>query len=359
MTSVFTDNFYHTFSGEVYTESQCLIHEHSIAQLFYSMLINLGYRSTDPNRRIWKNNEKVVVVCLSDDFTYSLKSRSSNNWVDADIIVITDNYTYLNTQYTVLRVPDSYFGIFHYAPSLTEFQPAKRFNFSVNRIDSTRELILLELIKQSGGVESWLRLDHANFNCFDPGSANQSVDDIKTNFLKFWPVLKQIDPAYELIVQDLIDHLPVRTHQMSIEQVQLSAYLNLVVESYSNDTVVALSEKTFRALATPAPWTLFGSIGTIDRLIELGFDVMSDVIDHSYNTSTQPDSFNSIKKIRTYIDSSIGIYRKLVAMDVQHLKTRCEQAAEHNQQHLANLQKKWPHDFANWLPVAISKIAGK
>jgi len=364
MTSVFTDNFYHTFSGEVYTESQCLIHEHSTAQLFYSMLINLGYRSTDANRRVWKNNEKVVVVCLSDDFTFSqtVKSRSLDNCFDADTVVITDNYTYFNPQYTVLRVPDSYFGIFHYVPSLTEFRPVKRFNFSVNRIDRTRELILLELINQSGGVESWLRLDHANFNCFDPDSANQSVDNIKTNFLKFWPASKQIDPAYKLIVQDLIDHLPVRTHQMSVEQVHLSAYLNLVVESYNNDTVVALSEKTFRALATPAPWTLFGSIGTIDRLIELGFDVMPDIIDHSYNTLTQPDSFNrfnGIKKIRTYIDSSIGIYKKLVVMDVQHLKTRCEQAAEHNQQHLANLQKQWPQDFANWLPTAISKIAGK
>ena len=187
MTSVFTDNFYHTFSGEVYTKSQCLIHEHSTAQLFYSMLINLGYRSTDPNRRVWKNNEKVVVVCLSDDFTFSrtVKSKSLDNCFDTDTVVITDNYTYFNPQYTVLRLPDSYFGIFHYVPSLTEFQPDKRFNFSVNRIDKTRELILLELINQSGGVESWLSLDHANFNCFDPSGANQSVDDIKTNFLKF------------------------------------------------------------------------------------------------------------------------------------------------------------------------------
>jgi hypothetical protein len=361
MSSVFADQFYHTFSGQVYAETSCLLHEHSIAQLFYSMLINLGYRTNDPDRRLWKRNNKAVVVCLSDDFTLSrtIRARSFDQCFEPDTVVITDNYTQFQPQYTVLRVPDSYFGIYNYVPEISEFCPTKRFNFSVNRIDQKRELILLELIKQSGEFDRWLQQDHVNFNCYDPNGENESVEDIKTNFLKFWPALSQFDPEYSNIVSQLLDQLPLRTHQLTIEQAHVSAYLNLVVESYTGDKIIALSEKIFRALTTPAPWTLFGCIGTVDWLVNLGFDVLADIVDHEYNTVLHDVSNHGLKKIRAYISSSIEISKKLENMDLQQLKTRCKTAAEHNQQLLVELQQRWPADFANWLPTAIDKIAGK
>jgi hypothetical protein len=361
MTSLFTDEFYHTLKSEAYEKSQYLMHEHSIARLFHSMLFNLGYRSNDSKRYVWKNKEKTVVVCLSDSFAgnATFKFKPIEQQFDTSTVVITDNYTNFNPQYTVLRLPNSYFGIYNYVPESSEFCPTKRFGFSVNRLDLRRELILLELINQSGNVESWLQLDHVNFNCFDIDSNNHSVDDIKTNFLKHWAKIDRAHPTYDPLVQQLMEHLPIRNHQMTIEQAHVSVYLNLVVESYSDDNVIALSEKTFRALVTPAPWALFSGAGTVSWLTSLGFDVLSDIVDHEYNHVCQINAFHSIKKIQTYIASSIKIYEKLASMDPQQLKSRCEKAAAHNQQLLASMQQRWPQDFANWLPNAISEIAGK
>lgn len=337
------------------------MHEHSIAGLFYSMLANLGYHCDDPNRRVWKTKNSTVIVCLADSFATSatIKFKPVDQCFESNTVVITDNYVNFDPQYTVLRLPTSYFGIFNYTPAPLAFCPTKRFGLSVNRLDQTREHILLELITQSGGIESWLQLDHANFNCFDPDGNNQTVEDIKANFLKFWPGLSRINPTYTALAQQLPNYLPIRTHQLTIEQAHVSVYLNLVVESYTNNSVIALSEKTFRALVTPAPWALFGSAGTVDWLIDLGFDVLSDIVDHGYNHTQQIGTFDDVKKIQTYVANSIKIYENLVGLDPQQLKSRCKQAAIHNQQLLASMQSRWPQDFADWLPGAVRKIAGK
>jgi hypothetical protein len=242
---------------------------------------------------------------------------------------------------------------------MLEFSPTKRFNFSINRIDQKRELILLELIKQSGDFDRWLQQDYINFNCYAPDGDNDSVDGVKTNFLNCWTALSQFDPEYSAIVSQLLNHLPLRTHQLTIEQAHVSTYLNLVVESYTGDKIIALSEKIFRALVTPAPWTLFGCIGTVNFLADLGFDVLSDIVDHEYNNVLHDVSNLGLKKVRAYIASSIEISKKLESMDLQQLTTRCKKAAEHNQQLLLELQQQWPQDFANWLPTAIDKITGK
>lgn len=361
MTSVFSDEFYQTQKGEAFEKSQCMIHEHRTAGLFYSMLTALGYQCTDPNRRVWKSPEKTVIMCLSDDFTFSKTTKfpTVEKFFESSTVAITDNYIQFHPQYTVLRLPDSYFGIFHYVPDLMEFEPTKRFNLSVNRLDQTRVLILLELIRQTGTVESWLQTDHANFNCFDPDGANQSVEDVRTNFLKYWHNTRIRNSDYDQSVSELLAYLPILNHESSIEQIHLSAYINLVVESYHNDTVIALSEKTFRALVTPAPWTLFGSFGTVARLQTLGFDVLDDLLDHSYNRLSTKTARYGTTKIQSYISSSIENYQNLLKKDLQTVKLRCKQAAVHNQQLLAHMRLCWPKDFANWLPDVVSEIAGK
>lgn len=361
MALIFTDEFYQIFQGEAYEKSQYLMHEHTITGLFHSMLTNLGYQSINTDRRTWKNKERTVVVSLSDSFAGNATSKfkSVDQCFDPTTVVITDNYINFDPQYTILRLPASYFGIYNYVPELSEFCPTKRFAFSINRLDLLRELILLELVNQSYNIESWLQLDYVNFNCFDTNRTHHSVEDVKTNFLKNWDKIRRVHPIYDPLVQQLVDHMPIRNHQMTIEQAHVSVYLNLVVESYSDDNVIALSEKTFRALVTPAPWVLFSCVGTVKWLIDLGFDVLADIVDHEYNHVRQTDMFHNIKKIQTYIANGIKIYEKLASMDPQQLKFRCEKAAAHNQQLLASMQQRWPQDFANWLPNTISEIAGK
>lgn len=361
MASVFADKFYQISYSEAFSKSQCIRHEHSIVELLFSMLTHQGYNVQDSKKCVWQKEKNTVIVCLVDDFTVYRTDFSVpvSQCFDSNTVVITDNFVNLNTQYTVLRLPDSFLGTFNYVPDPLEFNPDKRFSFSVNRLDQQRELILLELITQSGGLQSWMDLDHANFNCYSAYGSNNSAKDIKNNFLTLWNTLTAHHSAYQPTVQQLLKQLPIRTHQLTIEQAHVSAYVTLVVETYSGDTVITFSEKTVRALLTPAPWTLFGCFGAVDRLIDLGFDVLSDIVDHGYNKAIQQDSPDGIEKIRTYVTSSIEIYKKLASMNQQQLKIRCKNASQHNQQRLSQLQRRWPQDFANWLPTAISKTAGK
>lgn len=361
MASVFADRFYQTSDSEAFFKSQCIKHEHSVSELLFSMLTHQGYSAQDSNKYVWKREKNTVIVCLVDDFTICRTDFfvPVPQCFDSNTIVITNNFVNVDTQYTVLRLPDSYLGTFNYTPDPLDFNPRKRFSFSVNRLDQQRGLVLLELIKQSGGLQSWTELDHSNFNCYSAHGSNNSIRDIKNNFLKFWETVPVHHATYQSILQELLKQLPIRTHQMTIEQAHVSAYVTLVVETYSGDTVITFSEKIVRALLTPAPWTLFGCFGAVDRLIDLGFDVLSDIVDHGYNKVIQQDSPDGIEKIRTYITSSIKIYEKLASMDQQQLQFRCKNAAQHNQQRLSQLQRRWPQDFANWLPTAISKTAGK
>lgn len=361
MTSVFADQFYHTFNGEVFTESQCLIHEHSVSQLFYSVLLNLGYQSDDPYRSVWKKDNNTAVICLADDFTFrrTIMSSLPNQCFESNTVVITDNCPQFQPQYTVIRVPDSYFGIYNYVPAMSEFCPTKRFSFSVNRLDQQRELILLDLIAQSGGVDEWITLDYANFNCFHPYRSNESMVDPIKNFLAVWDTLAVDFPEYSVLVQQIQKHLPVRNHQLTVEQAHVSAYLTVVCETYAGDNNIVFSEKIFRALVTPAPWMLYGSRGAVKWLSNLGFDVLDNIVDHGYNQTVQDGSVNGIEKIKNFNASSISNYKELKKIRPSALKARCLKAAQHNQHLLTTLQQQWPQDFANWLPSVVDEIAGK
>jgi hypothetical protein len=122
-----------------------------------------------------------------------------------------------------------------------------------------------------------------------------------------------------------------------------------VVETYAGDHTIAFSEKIFRALVSPAPWTVYSAFGAVNYLKQLGFDVLDDIVDHTYNLITQDDTPHGIKKVETFISSNIRLYQELQKLNFEQVKKRCQQAAIHNQQRLAELQQQWPADFAQWL----------
>ena len=94
---------------------------------------------------------------------------------------------------------------------------------------------------------------------------------------------------------------------------------------------------------------MYSAFGAVNYLKQLGFDVLDDLIDHSYNLVTQDDTPHGIKKVKAFISSNIQLYQKLQKLEFDQVKLRCQRAAIHNQQHLAKLQQQWPGDFAQWL----------
>jgi hypothetical protein len=346
--------FYQTQQGEIFQSSNCMQHEHAVANLFTSWLTMLGYTRTDSSNRSWQRGHKKVIVCLSDDFGVCRKDfgLAPAEWFDADTVVFTDNHMPWNTQYQVCQLPVSYFGVFSYIPNIQKpVSNRARFHFSANRLDPQRLQLMLELIKHTGPIEQNLAQDYINFNGWDPYNANQTAQDIVQNVERCWQQLPNYHTDYCEYFNQLVATVPLRNHQLSIEQAHVSSQLNLVIETYAGDASIALSEKIFRALVTPAPWTVFSAQNAVKYLQTLGFDVLSDLVDHSYDTHLHDEH-----KGRNYIQHSARVQQALQPMDESVILQRCQQAAQHNQQLLQQMKQRWPADFANWLPTAIVKI---
>jgi hypothetical protein len=62
------------------------------------------------------------------------------------------------------------------------------------------------------------------------------------------------------------------------------------------------------------------------------------------------------EKISEFVKLNIQNYHNIKNLDQDKLATRCQNAATHNQQLLAQMQRQWPADFADWLPNAIAKL---
>lgn len=356
---IFDQKFYRIVLGEIFQKSHCMYHEQSVIQVCSSMLMNFGYEKINDSLsgRIWSRGSQKVIVCLADDFgaNRNVWNLPPKKWFDSNTTIITDNYVPFATDYQLLKLPSSYFGVFSYVPADQNWAPGKRFNFSVNRLDGQRQLILLELIKQSGGIDQVQQLDHVNFNARAQGNEH-TAEDAQHSFIRCWTQLKLHNTEYAKWFDQTLPYIPVRNHTLTVEQAQVGAYLNLVIETYAGDATVAFSEKIFRALVTPAPWAVFSAKHAVKHLKTLGFDVLDDVVDHGYDNLTQGDTKYGHGKISKFIKLNIQNYHNIKNSDQPNLAVRCMKAATHNQQLLAQMQRQWPGDFAQWLPEAIAKL---
>jgi hypothetical protein len=351
------DQFYQIDLGEIFVKSRCMQHELVIANFFKDCLVNLGYQSRDVAGRIWKRGSKQVVVCLADDFSVCspFLAHGPLQWFDSNTVVITDNHITVDTPYTVCQLPVSYFGIFSYIPDILTYGPMRRFNFSINRLDTQRLLIFLEFAKQCWSNGRTLDQDFINFNTWDAGGCNETLENLQTNLNKYWDPLRTDFSDFTEIFDGVSDLVPIRNHELSIELANSMSWLVPVVETYSGNTNMAFSEKLFRALQSPVPWTVYSATGAIRYLQSLGFDTLDDLIDHDYNNVVQesPWGFN---KINCFVQASLQNVERLKHLDLTMLQARCLRAAQHNQTLLAQMRVQWPRDFADWLPVAIDKL---
>ena len=188
-----------------------------------------------------------------------------------------------------------------------------------------------------------------NFNCQkDIWSARQDVDlkKLQQNFEDSWHTLDaSTQHHYHAVYDALKDLMPFKNYDVTHDEAMLRARCNIVIESYSSDTSIAFSEKIFRALVLPVPWTLYGGLYSVARLESLGFDCMSDIINHNHY-----DRLKQIEdKVHIFVWKTLDSLRLLDQMDCKMLADRCRLAAQHNQQLLKDFHQNWPRDFANWL----------
>jgi hypothetical protein len=358
-------HYHDIYEGEIFQKSKCIWHENTLMDTFRSLLINLNYQCVDEaTKKRWKKGDQTVVICLADDF-YTCREPDTFPPVptafDKNTLLITDNFVTCATQFQVLPLPENYFGIYYYQPEHQDWAPERRFNFSVNRIDYKRislfcELLSRTLVPNSRKID--LNRDLVNFNCFSWRNSSSTVQECQDNFdsefQHFDPTIKSL---YQLVYDATFDHLPFKNHDYSVEQSQVKAWLNIVVETYSGETSIALSEKIFRALVTPAPWMVYAGQYTVNYLKRLGFDVLEDLVNHRYDLAVEKNTADFGDKRVDFFRDAHEAVEALQNQDFEFVKARCMKAAIHNQQLLLQMKHRWPMDFARWLPQVIEKIS--
>jgi hypothetical protein len=330
------------YHSEIFQKSQCIELENSLMDFFQRNLSLLGYSAIDRSKKIWRRNCKTVVICLVDDISTCSNNKSISSLFDSNTVVITDNRIYSPTNYRVLTLPKSFFGIYYYQPENTDFTPNKNINLSVNRLNPVRQLLLLELISHNP-VDDIFKNLNIKFNCF-MHNGDYSTGQLIANF-KSVAAMNDLH-NYQDHYNQLLSKIPIDTHGISIESAVLQAYINVVIETYHGTQVVSLSEKIFRSLVTPAPWTVYSGKHTVAFLKSLGLDVLDDLVDHAY--SSKDYNSNTTYRLVEYISSSVHTAEQLKKMPIESLRARCQQAAAHNQACLAGMRQQWPVDFAQW-----------
>lgn len=349
-----TDLYHDIYTGEIFQASKCIWHENTLMDFFRSNLTALGYRSINESNKVWRRDDQTVVVCLVDDFSTCSADYSTAlpYMFDRNTFVITDNYVTVPTQYEVFQLPPSFFGIYSHFPNLTNWEPDRRFNFAVNRLDSKRLLMFLEMQMRASMMSESTDLDYVNFNCWSWDGDNTSQEGLVENFKRQY---EQLEPQYHKVYNEtyekLLAQMPFRNHELTQEQAHVNAWINVVMETYSSDTTVALSEKTFRALCLPVPFMLYSGRNTIAYLHSLGFDVMKDIIEHRYDSMIENRTAAYGDKMVDFVFEGAEAVER---MQTQQLAERCQEAALHNKMLLARMQHAWPTDFAQWW-VAVSQ----
>ena len=354
-----TDLYHDIYTSEIFDTSQCIWHENNTMNFFHSLLIKLGYEPVQDGHKTWRRGDRTVVLCLVDDYistTYDYDTPVAYRF-DRNTTVITDNYVTSPTLYKVFQLPSSFFGIYHYEPKLTNFNPTRRFNFSVNRIDSKRMLTMLEIALRCEKYPDAETLDFINFNCWSWEGDNSTAEGCNQNFRDAY---EKLEPQYKAVYGDTFERIaqtmPFKNHDMSVEQAHLSAYVNMVIETYSSDSSIALSEKIFRALVTPAPWQVYAGRHAVAYLESLGFDTLKDIVNHSYDVMMENKTAAYGDKLVEYIFAGADTFTKLSAMDRTELRHRCLTASRQNQKVLKDMSARWPVEFAAWLPAVIDHI---
>ena len=321
-----------TYQSEIFVKSQCLDHEYNFLEELRSLLTDQGYRPIDSRRFIWQRDQRRVWLALVDDIE-SINPEPVEDFfgtLDRTDVIITDNFISRPVRAQVLSLPESWFGIYAYTPDITVDTPDRDYTLAVNRIDSVRATILLEM-------QQWRHLSgtqgYVNFNC-----ASHALDQTVEQKRELWArMVEDIqtwhEGRYDRAIADIQSLIPFRNHDFDIDESVQRGMLNMVIETYSSDYVVALSEKIFRALVTPRPWTVFGGLYTVERLKQLGFDIQPNVVNHRTDFLLSNQG-----KIKEYVRNSADHWKQKIWEEIAE---ECHRAAAYNQQMLYNMKERW------------------
>lgn len=233
-----------------------------------------------------KSKSQIVTAIRHKDYVAMIGDQVASHQIDKFFentnatVMITDNKITVPTKsnQTILSIAPEFYGI-HYMPfdSVNLPKPDRAYNCLINRICSTRQSWFYKLFD--------LGLDQG-FVSFNIDYRMQSSDSYLDKLKLFDQLHYQYNTLFQRQYEATRPMVPFCNFEQTsnIENIISRSVISLVIETYFDDNrAIALSEKIFRALQLPRPFLLFAPLGTIQYLKSIGFRVIDDVVNHSYD----------------------------------------------------------------------------
>ena len=265
---------------------------------------NFGYPT------VYENGSRRLHYRLVD----SVFLPNPDAWTDSTAIIVTDNHVTRPVAGRIISALPEFWSIWRFEPSYIDRIPIKRFNCFMNRPRGDRSMVYYELIRR-GLLDSGL----VSYNC--------TQDELDQQYL-----------AADLLrysAEHAAAQVPYNTVEANgtLEQCIIDSCVSLVLETYTADDHIVLSEKIFRVLQLPRPWLVYTSPGAVSLLRSHGFDVLDDYVDTAYDTiQTHHQRLNAILNQLQQIDTI------WTAEDY----ARFDLAAQHNRNLLSTWANVWP-----------------
>ena len=196
-------------------------------------------------------------------------------------VLVTDNKITVPTSanQTILNIAPEFYGIHHMPFDLENLpSPERAYNCFINRICPNRQSWFYKL------SDIGLDKGFVSFNIDYRDSPSHTYADKLALFDRLHYEHNTIFQQQYEKTRPLIPYCNFE-QTSDIENIIAKSKVSLVIETYFDDNrAIALSEKTFRALQLPRPFLLFAPMGTIQYLKSLGFKIIDDGLDHSYDT---------------------------------------------------------------------------
>lgn len=237
------------------------------------------------------------------------------------------------------QIPESFYGMYGGPTQYIVCDPVKNYNCFMNRIDPNRQSWLYQLIRRG--------IFDQGFVTFNMDPRNKTIPPLELFEQQFKEGLDIFKPEHEYI-RSQVPYRNFDAHA-KLNNVIMQSKFSIVLEtSFDKNEIVTYSEKIFRCLKLPRPWILFAMQGAVEHLRQLGYDVLDDIVDHSYDT------------IDFCIDRQVALLdlaERLCKLEyTPALVNRLEQAAQHNRALLDRHQLNFVTDVAKSFDLAVDKI---
>lgn len=303
-----------------------------------------------------------LVIKLHSDANKEIQKTYPRNQIDLQLIdgcwpepyntqpnrfLITNNRI-LSTSLPVSRYEefqDSWYGIYAGDVEITNTMPVRDFNCFMSRLCPTRQSWLYQFVRRdllsSGFISFRMDISRSVF------AKQHNNDPYKVFEWQYETWYKNFEAEHQ-IIKSQVPYCNF-DDQADLNHLIMQSKFSIVLETYfERNEIITLSEKIFRQLKLPRPWLLFAMKHAVKYLRDIGFDVLDDIVDHSYDN------------IDFDIARQVEILNQMSALSNltfnQSLVSRLEKAARHNQQLLQSLLNRFDQETTESFANAIKKI---